>query len=770
VLVRADRRIALTVACLLGVPCTGQAQHVTVVQVVDATTARPVHAALVRLIEPDRTRLTDSAGMARFDRVPARVVQVTVRRLGYRPLSQRLRIASDTTVTMTLTPSALSLDGVVVSAIAGTPPLQPTTVLEGAALDRALSTSIAGTLAGEAGITQRTNGPVATAPVIRGLSGDRVLLLEDGLRMGDVASTAPDHAITADPAAVRRIEVIRGPAGLLYGSNTLGGVVNLIRDAVPSTRPERPSGTVTLFGESVTTGGALHAGLLAPLGPLTVRLAAGGRTASNSRTPNGTLPFTDQQQQEVSAGASWIGARGHIGASVRHFSSDYGVPTSLGDLTLPGAHTGGIYIALDRTTSSVDAAYRPARGPIQEVVARGNWVRFAQDEVERGGFVGTRFGQLSSQGDVVLRYRRTRGVRGQGAVGAFGQWRDLRALGSFTGTRPAVLTAGSLFGHDEIQLGRARLSAGLRYDAVAIRPLERTPTQLLPDVTDRQFGSWTSTVAATVDVAPDLVVGTSLATAFRAPAIEELYSAGPHLASFAYEIGNPTLGAERGRGVDVFVRMTKRRVTGEASAFATDIRNFIYYAPLLDAQTGLPMRDPRLRRYVVYQATQAPALLRGAEGRLQVEPSPGWAADATVSWIRGTQRNTAAPLPAMPPLRARIVVRRESPRWLASLGTDIIGAQRRVPSAPTGVTTTCVVSRGDENEAVVLPAEFCPTDGVVLWNGSLGARRVFAGRLHAVTLSLENGGNAVWRDHLWRAKQVAPQAARNVRVVYRVEF
>jgi iron complex outermembrane receptor protein len=728
-------------------------------------------------VEAERARLTDTAGVARFADVRGARVTVAVRRLGYAPLARPLdlvrRRAGDT-LQLALVPSAMSLADVVVTGTAGTrradEVFQPTTVLDGAALDRALGTSIAATLAGEPGITQRTNGPVATAPIIRGLGGDRVLVLEDGLRMGDVSTTAPDHAIAADPISARRIEVVRGPAGLLYGSNTLGGVVNVVREDVPHARPERTEGVVSMQGESATTGGTVAGSVTAPLGPFALRAEGSWRDARDSRTAGGVLPFTDQRQHDAALGLAWVGARGHAGLAVRDFRSDYGVPTSIGSLVLPGAHVGGIYIDLRRTMVRGDAEWRPAGGAITSVRASGNWVRFAQDEVERGGFVGTRFGQLSSQGDVVLRYRRARWLPGQGAIGVFGQWRDLRATGSFTGTRPAIARTVAAYAYEELAFGPLRIMGGARHDVVRLEPLERTPTQLLPDVRDRAFSAWSGSVAATLALPGAITVGASVARAFRPPAIEELYSAGPHLASFAYEIGNPALEAERGVGGDLFVRVARRTVQAEASVFRTRVDGFIQYAPLVDARTGLPQRDPRLRRYVVYQATQAPALLEGAEGRVQVEPVRGWVADGTVSWVRGTRTDLAQPLPAMPPLRARLQLRRETPRWLLGVGADAIGAQRRIPAAPTGAGATCDVARGVEDEATVLPAEFCATDGAVLLNATAGLRRTWGGRLHALTLVLDNAADALWRDHLWRAKQVAPQPGRNVRLLYRVSF
>jgi iron complex outermembrane recepter protein len=141
--------------------------------------------------------------------------------------------------------------------------------------------------------------------VIRGLSGDRVLVLEDGNRTGDIASTASDHAVTIDPLTAERIEVVRGPAGLLYGSNALGGVINVIREDVPRTLPERVTGTASAQGESVNRGFTAGAEVLAPAGPVAVRAGASLRRAGDSRTPLGVLPSSEMEGYNAGAGLGW---------------------------------------------------------------------------------------------------------------------------------------------------------------------------------------------------------------------------------------------------------------------------------------------------------------------------------------------------------------------------------------------------------------------------------------------------------------------------------
>ena len=682
----------------------------------------------------------------------------------------------------------------------GTTLARPASVLEGRALDRRLAPSIAGTIAGEPGVTSRSNGPMASQPVIRGLAGDRVLVLEDGQRTGDIATTAPDHAVTIDPMTARRVEIIRGPAGLLFGSNSLGGVVNVVREDVPAERiAKRLGGVLSGQGESVNNGGVAHAQLRGGVGALAWRMSGTWRTAGDSRAPQGVLPFSDVRGHDVGAGVALVdvtaaGGQWRLGAAARDVISTYGVPGSFGGIVLPGAHEGGVYVDLSRRSARVDGSWRSNNAEVSnsawprltQASVSTQFVRFEQSELERGGFVGTRFGQLMANGDALVQYTRRAGVPVRGSVGTWAQWRDFRAEGSFTGTRPGVMRSVAGFVMEEWSLdsvlggGRpVRLQWGARLDAARIVPLDSTETALVRDVRTRAFTAPTGSVGLTVELRPGVTVGASAARAFRPPAIEELFSAGPHLGTYAYEVGNPQLRAERGTGVDLFARLARGRVRADVALFTMQMADFIYQRPLVDSITGEPVRDPRLRRYNVYQADQADARLHGAEGRVEwrVPRARGLIVDGTVSWVQGIQRAATGgtdwvALPAMPPLRTRTQARWEGRQWSGSIGLEAAAGQSRVPPAPfTLGATTCALEasqavRGDGAPAL-LPAEFCATPSWALMNLSVGRQWVTGTRLHDVTMTVDNALNADWRDHLWRAKQVAPQPGRNVRVLYR---
>jgi iron complex outermembrane receptor protein len=755
-----------TAACA---QASGAAERAVVILVREATTGSAVEGARVSINDAMVGR-TDSTGRFAVRQRPVGRVDLAVQRLGYAPRQLELRAGIDTIIVrLDLVAASLGTVEVRGGARGTIAMLQPATVLEGEALDRRLSTSIAATIAGEPGVSVRTNGPVATAPVIRGLSGDRIIVLEDGLRTGDIATTAADHAITIDPLSASRIEVIRGPAGLVFGSSTLGGVVNVVRDDVPRERIVTPHVAAGTQLESASRTRAFSADADVGRGPLAVHASASGRLGVDSRTPLGVLPFTDVSQQDIRLGASMVGARGHFGAAVRHFRTNYGVPSSFAGVTLPGAHDGGVYVRAERLTARVEGEWRPASGVIEALAVSGNAVRFEQDEFELGGIVGTRFGQLSASGDAVLRFAHGGALPGAGAVGVWGQWRDLRAEGSFTGTRPAESVAAALYAYDAVQLGRVRLSAGARWDAIELRPLDSTETRLLRDVRTRRFAAPTGSLSAQVEVARGAYIGASMGWALRTPAIEELYSAGPHLANYAYEVGLPSLRAERGRGVDLFARVARGPVFVELAAYENAIDDYIIYAPATDSATGEPLRDPRLRRYIVYRPGQADARLRGVEGRGRWTIHSALAVDGVWSAVRGVSRGSAAHLPAIPPDRARLSLALEPARaWNAGIAADFIAPQRRVPSGPTS-TDSCV-PRVADGEAVALPAEFCPTDGALLVELRAGVRLSWSGHEQLITVVVENALDRVWRDHLWRAKAVAPQQGRNVRLMYRVTW
>lgn len=736
--------------------------------VTDARTGEPLPGAAVRLRELGQGRATDAHGRFRFENLPARTLTVAVQFLGYLPTEQRIQLArgESAEVTFALDPSAFELDDVVVTGVGGERGLsgayRPTSVVSGRELERSLETSLAETLRRVPGLHPVYNGPAATRPTIRGMGGDRVLVLEDGQRTGDLSTTGPDHGNAIDPLSAERIEVVRGPAGLLYGSNALGGVINVWRDEIPRVRPDRLGGTASTTAETVNRGASGHLMVEAPVGDLfAVRAEGTLRAAGDTRTPLGVLPSSDLRTGSATVGASVVPSWGFAGLSYRFFDSHYSVPGVFNGEIIPGAHPNGVDIEMVRHVVRGRAAYLESIGMIDAIEVDANFTRYLHEEIEGRGpdgqaFLGARFSQLYGGLTATLRHSHAiDAFSNEGAIGLSGSIRDLRASGGFTGTRSATEYNAAGFVFEEFERGDLRLQLGGRLDVRHLDPYStrpiRTESGEIP-VESRTFADVSASAALLWTAAPGWTLGANLARAFRSPAIEELYSDGPHLADFSYDIGNPALASEIGHGADLFVRATRSRLTLEAATYVNHVSNFIYYRP-----TG--ELDDRLRRFPVFQADQADAIFLGVEGRAQVEVLPRLALDGTLGYTHATRLGEGDPLPAIPPLTASLDVRYETPRFSASLGYEAAAPQRRVPGA--------IVSP-IEPGTTILPEQ--PTDGYGLLNAHVGARLPWGGLVHSVSLQGRNLTNAVWRDHLSRIKEVAPQPGRSLHLVYRVQF
>jgi len=754
--------LALTGAAL---PCAGQTFHGTVI---DELRGVPVAQAEVVVEGEDYPRLrTDAAGRFQVD-VEGGTARLTIRRPGY--FTWRGEVPDDAPGgEIRLVADPFRMEGIQVQsrALGTAPSLQPAAVLGERQLAERMSASIAAALVREPGVTIRTNGPMASQPVIRGLSGDRVLVLEDGVRVGDISTTAPDHAITIEPATAREVEVIRGPAGLLHGSNSLGGVVNVRREDVPRSPTTATEWALSATGESVNRGGSASGRVRGGAGPVSLHLDGAARAAGDTRTPGGIpLPFTDLETFDGGVGVSLAGESGHIGGALRAYRAAYGVPSSYEGVTLPGSHDGGVYIDVERTSGRVDGEWRSSRpGPLEALAFGANAVRFEQWEYEEGGFVGTRFGQLAASAEAVARLR---GAGHRGALGLAGHWKDLRAEGSFTGTRPAQARSIALFAVEEFQLGGADVLAGVRYDRITIVPLDSTETLLVQNIRTRSFDALTGAVGLRAPLRFGWSGSVQVARAFRPPSIEELFSAGPHLASYAYEIGLPSLAPEHGLGFDLLLERRGERGMIEVAAFAMRVDGFIGFEPMVDEESGLPLRDPRLRRYVVYAPVQRDARLAGVEIRTRLLPAEGWSVELSADFVRGRAADGGV-LPSMPPGSTRVELRR---RWGAlEIALDAEGRMpvRRTPPGPPGADAGCVPEVVD-GEASVLPSHFCPTPGVALLGAvaSVELERFGLPRGSRILLAFENLLDTRWQDPLWRAKQVAPQPGRNIRLGLRI--
>src|SRR5574339_497609 len=186
--------------------------------------------------------------------------------------------------------------------------------------------SLGATLESQPGVASRSFGPSPARPVVRGLDGDRVQILQDGQRMGDLSSQSGDHGVTVNPASAERIEVVRGPATLLYGANGIGGLVNVITEDIPTRPIQGASGTLTFDLGSAAAEAAGAGDVRAGNGRFAVHLGGGGRRSGNVETPDGELSNSQSRAGFTNVGVSWTGASNYFGGSYGYDDTKYGIP------------------------------------------------------------------------------------------------------------------------------------------------------------------------------------------------------------------------------------------------------------------------------------------------------------------------------------------------------------------------------------------------------------------------------------------------------------
>ena len=716
----------------------------------DADTGRPLAGAGVSVVGTGNSAITHGDGTFHLTGIAAGGYTLRADRLGYRGGTVDVAVGDrSAVVVIELVSSPIALRAMVVTATiserGAAEALRPVSVLAGDELQRGMEATVAATLASMPGLAVASMGPAVSQPVIRGLTGDRVLLLEDGTATGDASNSGSDHTTALDPSTARRIELVRGPGALLYGGNALGGVVNVIRDEIPSAVPHHTTGAATLQTQTVTSALAASAtAVFAAAENVAVRAEVAARTSGDLKTPADTLRDTDGRLRNTdgrlrntdgrlwsgAAGVAYVSEWGHMGASFRGYLNDHGIPGGF-----EGGHAKGVRIEMERTASKFRTVVERPVAIFDNLRFDATHTWYRHREFERPGIVGTSYLQQAASGDVLGRHGEW-GPLAAGAVGARVSWEDFRYGGGLH-TPDTRRFKAALYLLEEVDLGPAKVEWGLRYDWILADPLEEDPDSNIGDIRDRSFHSLSGSLGVLYNPVSGLTLGASAVRAFRTPDVNELYSKGPHLAAYVFEVGNPDLESEVGRGIDVFLRFESDRMRAEVTGFYNDIKGYVY-----GEATG------RLSRVLLpeYQFLGNNAVFSGFEAGLEVDMGRGLALEGVASSVEGNLKDTAQSLPLVPPLKGHVALKYERPLWFVRGEAEMAAEQDRIGQF--------------EKE----------TDGYVVYNAAAGARLTLGGRLNVVTVSLDNATNTKYRNHLSRVKEIMPEAGRGLSVTYRVVF
>jgi iron complex outermembrane receptor protein len=686
---------------------------------------QPATDARVELVQLGRRSPVDETGRFRFEQVPAGhyLLQAHSPRWGSAVLRVEVDGSQGAALDVTLDRVQHS-ESVVVSAMAEAATLselaQPVSVLSGTELAARLQPTLGETLAQEPGVSSTYFGPGASRPVIRGLGGDRIRILQSGIGIADASSTSPDHAVSYDPLSAQQIEVVRGPAALLYGSNAVGGIVNVLDDRVPDAVSDKPlHGRAQLAGATADDQRTGAASLSGGGGAVAWHADFLRRQTDDVNIPGGVLANSFTENTSGAVGASLVGSRGFVGASFSGLDSNYGSPAEE-----------EVHIEMRQRRGDLRGEWHQPMSGLRNLRLRVGIADYEHIEFE-GEEEGTRFTNDAWEG-------RLEGAHGslgpfQGTVGVQAVHRDFAAIGEESFVPPSTTDVLALFAFEEARRGRWRFQLGGRW--------EKQDTEARgDDVITRNFDAVSG--SAGLVYAPGQAWSAALAVArsVKLPNAEELFSKGPHLATNAFEVGDPDLDQEKSLGVDLSLRRSVGRVSGDLTLFMNRFDGYIFEQLTGQEEDGLQ----------VIEFVQRDADFVGAEAQVRIDllhSEPHHLhADLSADYVRAELRDTGEPLPRIPPFRYGFALHYDSERWDARVELRGAAAQDRLASFET------------------------ETDGYTLLNAALGYR-LFAGR-NVVELFLRgtNLGDVEARNHVSFLKDVAPLPGRDVRLDLRFTF
>lgn len=545
-----------------------------------------------------------------------------------------------------------NLEGVTVDAVPGgrnsNELVKPVAVLGGVQLDNAKGGTIGETVSKIPGVQTTALGEAVGRPVIRGLGGPRVSVTENGLGSADVSNVSQDHAVTIEPFLADQIEVLKGPSTLLYGSGAIGGVVNAVDGRIPQSRPaDGFSGRAEARYDDASHGKTGMLRLDGGSDHFVMHVDALHRKNGNYDIPGGTLANSQVETTSGAVGASWLGERGYLGASVSRYMDDYGSPAEPGD---PAEGEPPVHLKMAQTRYDIKGGLEHPFAGFRKLEMNAGHTDYRHAEYE-GDDPETTFTNKSNEARLLLTHEPLAGWNG--TLGA--QWfhRDFAAVGEETFVPPTSSRGLGFFLTEQRRWGPLTVEAGARVDHQSSDPENADKASFHPKSFSAGLG-WQFTDAWRLTL--------NLDRSQRAPAEEELFANGPHEASATYEIGSRDLGVETANQVELGLHYHGDLIDAKASVYNNRYDDFIYLADTGRVDDDLPVR--------VW--SQRDARFRGAEAEATFHLSHGDSGDWDLRMygdtVRATLSHGGGNVPRIPAGRLGSELAWNRGDWRASLG------------------------------------------------------------------------------------------------------
>lgn len=614
------------------------------------------------------------------------------------------------------------------------------------------SSNIANTLNFQPGISIRSNGIATSRPIIRGFSNNRILILENGLRMGDLSNTSDDHGISNDGSTAERLEVLRGPASLLYGSNALGGVINILTESIPHYIPSKLEGEINVssatINKEISASGDFHYGI----NDFAFHTNYFRRKTANYIGGNGyDVENSDQFATGYQFGASFIPSYGLGGISYSFYNTKYGIPIKTEEEFFnPEEHTSPNPIEIEMNKKELRFLFESSLigSFIKSLSLKAGYQDYSHKEIlKKTGDIETEFGLKTFSTDLSINHFPIfKNINGVVGIFILEQNYVVESEEAFTPNADYFSLAGYFV--EQVKLDKFNLQFGARLEKNIIKIPQSKLSGLTFPSDEKNYTSLSASLGVVFYLNDEISFFVNAANAFRSPSIEELSSYSIHGATNTFDIGNRNLVNEKNIGIDFGFRLRKYHHFVELSGYYNRMKDYIFRAPTelyYEPENNNTFNNSG-RGIPVFRYQQRDADLFGFELKAQYEITSQISLTAIMDYTQGEKLSNKEPLPQMPPFRFSIEPRYADDEYWFGLNWKLVAAQNRV-------------AKFEEQ-----------TKGYGLIDLYVGTKIPSGNSFHIINLKAENIFNQSYRDHLSSIKDFALMPGRNVKLSYKFLF
>ena len=697
-----------------------------------------LHDARVEILQLKKTVKTDANGKYVFENVSAGRYTILVHNDGFADLSKTIDVTVGETVALDFQMEISSVKEEVTVTASGAEQstfeaLQSVETVSSSQITTRSGTSLGEVLEGESGVSKRSFGAGSSRPVIRGFDGDRVLVAQDGVRSGSLGSQSGDHAETIDTLNVDRIEVVKGPATLLYGSNAIGGVVNAVSNH-DDKADKGFRGFLTTVGATNPRQGGLSAGLEYGLEKFLFFGNGSFQDAGDFRSALGIVPNSASRSTSGTFGGGFYDKKAYFTTTLNIDRRRYGIPFAAFIESGGASNDDNIDIRPRSYNLKLNGGFRDINAFVTSGKFTFNYNNYLHDELENET-VGTTFRNKTVSSRAMFEQKSVGKLTGRFGFEGFN--RNYEVTGNERLIDGKVShNSFSGFALEELKFKRVTFQFGGRVERNAYNP-ENT------SYLDRTFTGFSGAAGIRVGLWEKGALVLNYSNSFRAPSLEELYNNGPHVGTVAFEIGNQNLKPERSNGLDFSLRHQSDKFRAEFNLFYYSINNFVYLAysdedgdGQVDIEDNLP----------VLRYSQEKSRYLGAEFSFDADLNKYFNVFFNADYVRAQLVDLNLNLPRIPPMHARIGFDYKIKGFNVRPEIDLASRQKRL-----------------------FPLERY-TAGYGLFNVAANYTIGKAHLAHIFSVNAYNLTNKEYRNHLSFIKELAPETGRGVKFSYTIRF